>query len=94
MRLVEILKQPQYDPLPMEKQVSIIYAGTRGFLDKYPVEVLADYEKQFYTFMESRYAELWAELRQTKEFTPDLDSRMRAALEEFDTVFQPTGAGL
>jgi F-type H+/Na+-transporting ATPase subunit alpha len=94
MRLVEILKQPQYDPLPMEKQVSIIYAGTRGFLDKYPVDVLADYEKQFYTFMESRYAELWAELRQTKEFTPDLDSRMRAALEEFDTVFQPSGAGL
>jgi F-type H+-transporting ATPase subunit alpha len=94
MRLVEILKQPQYEPLPMTKQVSIIYAGTRGFLDKHPVEVLGDYEKQLYTFMESKYSDIWAELDATKEFTPDLDSRMKAALEEFDKTFQPSGAGI
>jgi F-type H+-transporting ATPase subunit alpha len=94
IRLVEVLKQPQYEPLPMVKQVSIIYAGTRGFLDKYPVEVLGDYEKQLYSFMESKYSEIWAELEAKKEFTPDLDSRMKAALQEFDTVFQPSGAGI
>jgi F-type H+-transporting ATPase subunit alpha len=94
MRLVEVLKQPQYEPLPMVKQVSIIYAGTRGFLDKYSVEVLADYEKQLYTFMESKYSDIWAELAAKKEFTPDLDSRMKAALEEFDKTFQPSGAGI
>ncbi len=49
-RLVEILKQPQYQPLPMEKQVTILFAGTRGFLDKYPVEVLAKYEAGLYKF--------------------------------------------
>ncbi|MDI6852483.1 MAG: F0F1 ATP synthase subunit alpha [Deltaproteobacteria bacterium] len=92
MRLVEILKQPQYEPLPMVKQVSIIYAGTRGFLDKYPVEVLGDYEKQLYTFIENKYSDIWAELDAKKEFTPELDSRMKAALEEFDKVFQPSGA--
>jgi|UniRef100_A0A7C3SJQ6 F-type H+-transporting ATPase subunit alpha len=94
MRLVEILKQPQYQPLPMVKQVSIIYAGTRGFLDKYPVEVLGEYERQFYNFMETRHPEIWQELEAKKEFTADLDNRMRAALEEFDKVFQPSGTGL
>ena len=44
--------------------------------------------------MESKYSEIWAELEAKKEFTPDLDNRMKAALEEFDKVFQPSGAGL
>uniref|UniRef100_A0A7V4LCM8 ATP synthase subunit alpha n=1 Tax=Desulfobacca acetoxidans TaxID=60893 RepID=A0A7V4LCM8_9BACT len=87
IRLVEILKQPQYQPLPMEKQISIIYAGTRGFLDKYPVHVLGDYEQQFYTFMESRYPEILKEIKERKEISPDLDERMKAALTEFDGVF-------
>src|SRR4030042_887071 len=94
IRLVEILKQPQYDPLPMEKQISIIYAGTRGFLDKYPVEVLADYEKQFSTFMESKFPEILGEIKEQKEFSPDLDNRMKAPLEEFDKVFQPSTAAI
>jgi F-type H+-transporting ATPase subunit alpha len=90
IRLVEILKQPQYQPLPMEKQIAIIYAGTRGFLDKYPVEVLGQYEVQFYRFMETRHPEILQEIRERKEISPDLDARMQAALNEFDGVFQPT----
>lgn len=89
VRLVEILKQPQYQPLPMEKQIAIIYAGTRGFLDKYPVEVLGQYEVQFYRFMETRHPEILQEIRERKEISPDLDARMKAALNEFDGVFQP-----
>jgi F-type H+-transporting ATPase subunit alpha len=87
-RLVEILKQPQYQPLPMEKMVSIIYAGTRGFLDKYPVEALFEYEKQLYAFMEANYADVLAEIKDKKEFTPDIDARMKALMEEFDGIFQ------
>jgi F-type H+-transporting ATPase subunit alpha len=87
-RLVEILKQPQYQPLPMEKMVSIIYAGTRGFLDKYPVEALFEYEKQLYAFMEANYADVLAEVKDKKEFTPDIDARMKALMEEFDGIFQ------
>jgi F-type H+-transporting ATPase subunit alpha len=90
IRLVEVLKQPQYQPLPMERQISIIYAGTRGFLDKYPVDVLQEYEQQFYSFMESKYSELFMELREKKEISEDFDNRMKAALTEFDSVFQPT----
>jgi F-type H+-transporting ATPase subunit alpha len=92
MRLVEILKQPQYEPLPMEKQISIIFAGTRGFLDKYSPDVLQDYERQFHTFMENKYSEVLAEIRERKEISPDLEARMKAALEDFDTVFQAATA--
>ena len=92
VRLVEILKQPQYEPLPMEKEISILYAGTRGFLDKYPLEVLADYEKQLYSFMESKYPDVLASIKDVKEFTPDLDARMKGLLEEFDGIFQPATA--
>ncbi len=84
IRLVEILKQPQYQPLSLEKQVSILYAGTRGFLDKYPVDVLASYEQQLYSFLESKYSDLLADIKEKKEFTADIDARMKGALEEFD----------
>jgi F-type H+-transporting ATPase subunit alpha len=92
IRLVEILKQPQYEPLPMEKEISIIYAGTRGYLDKYPIEVLADYEKQLYSYMESKYSDVLADIKEKKEFTPELDARMKALLDEFDKLFQPATA--
>jgi F-type H+-transporting ATPase subunit alpha len=89
---VEVLKQPQYQPLPLEKQVSILYAGTRGFLDKYPVDVLATYEQQLYNHLESKYSDVLADIKEKKEFTPELDSKMKAIMEEFDGVFQPAGA--
>ncbi|MDD5640833.1 MAG: F0F1 ATP synthase subunit alpha [Syntrophales bacterium] len=89
IRLVEILKQPQYEPLPMEKEISILYAGTRGFLDEYPVEMLQSYEKQLYSFMESKYADVLASIKDVKEFTPELDARMKDLLEEFKGIFQP-----
>ena len=89
IRLVEILKQPQYQPLSMEKQVSILYAGTRGFLDRYPVDVLAEYEQQLYSLLDSKYSDVLADIKEKKEFTPELDAKMKAILEEFDAAFQP-----
>jgi len=73
----------------MEKQVSILYAGTRGFLDKYPVDVLASYEQQLYSFLESKYSGVLADIKEKNEFTPELDAKMKAILEEFDAAFQP-----
>ncbi len=89
VRLVEILKQPQYQPLPMSKQVTILYAGTRGFLDKYPVEVLGRYEKELYEFIESKHPYIFEELEAKKEIDDELDEKMKKVLEEFDTVFNP-----
>ncbi|MDD3581199.1 MAG: F0F1 ATP synthase subunit alpha [Desulfobacca sp.] len=92
IRLVEILKQPQYQPLPMEKEITIIYAGTRGFLDEWPVEVLADYERQLYDFIGAKYPEIFTEIKEQKEISPDLDNKMKAALGEFKTIFQASQA--
>src|ERR1041385_8539595 len=57
-RLVELLKQGQYLPLPVEKQVTIIYAGTQGYIDKYPIEALGRYERELYAFLEERRPEV------------------------------------
>jgi F-type H+-transporting ATPase subunit alpha len=87
-RLVEILKQPQYQPLPMEKQVTILYAGTRGFLDNYPLEVLSDYENGLYSFIEDRYPQIFSELKEKEEISDDLDKLMAEALNAYDEEFK------
>ena len=89
-RLVEILKQPQYNPLPMEKQVLILFAGAKGYLDKYPIEVLAKYETGLYQFMDDRYAQVLTELADKKEISDDLDKRMKEALDAYDEEFKDT----
>ena len=89
-RLVEILKQPQYQPLSMEKQVSILYAGTRGFLDDYPLDVLAKYEAGLYTFIEERHPQIFTELAEKKEISDDLDKRMAEAFKAYDEEFKDT----
>jgi len=86
-RLVEILKQPQYQPLPLEKQVSILYAGTKGFLDKYSIEVIAKYETGLYQFLEERYPQIFSDLAEKKEFTEEIDELMQKALTEYDEEF-------
>jgi F-type H+-transporting ATPase subunit alpha len=89
-RLVEILKQPQYEPLTMQKQVTLLYAGTKGFLDKYPVDVLGKYEAGLYPFIESKYPQIFSELAEKKEISDDLDKTMAKALAEYDEEFKDT----
>lgn len=87
-RLIEILKQPQYQPMPEEKQVTIIYAGTRGFLDKYPIDVLQRYESELFDFVEKKYPEILTEIKEQKIISDELDAKMKKAMEEFDGVFK------
>jgi len=89
-RLVEILKQPQFQPLPVEKQVTILYAGTKGFLDKYPVNVLEKYEAGLYSFIEDRYAQIFTEIAEKQEISDDLDKMMAEALSAYDEEFKDT----
>ena len=89
-RLVEILKQPQYQPLPVEKQVTILYAGTKGFLDKYPLDVLGKYEAGLYPFIESKYPQIFTEIAEKKIISDDLDKTMANALSEYDEQFKDT----
>ncbi len=89
-RLVEILKQPQYKPLSMEKQVSILYAGTRGFLDNYPLDVLAKYETGLYAFIEERHPQIFTELAEKQEISDDLDKKMAEAFKAYGEEFKDT----
>jgi F-type H+-transporting ATPase subunit alpha len=86
-RLVEILKQPQYRPIPNEKQVLIIFSANNGFLDDYPVASLRRYETELYTFFDTRKSDLLAELRDKKAIDDDLKGRIVAALNEFKKEF-------
>jgi len=89
-RLVEILKQPQYQPVPAEKEVMALFAGAYGYLDEWPVEAIAEYEKQMIEFMESKYADLLNEIKAKTEIRDDLEEKIKKALDEFKSVFQPS----
>jgi F-type H+-transporting ATPase subunit alpha len=86
-RLVEILKQGQYQPLPVEKQVLGIYAANNGFVDSYPASAVQRYEKEMLVFMESRHGQVLADLKDKKAIDADLEGRIKGALEEFKTQF-------
>jgi F-type H+-transporting ATPase subunit alpha len=86
-RLVEILKQGQYAPLPVEKQVLIIFAATAAYLDDLPVEQCRPFEEELYRFMDNAHAKTMAELRDKKTIDDDLRARLTAALKEFKERF-------
>ncbi len=88
VRMVELLKQSQYEPMSMAKQVAAIYAGTRGFLDKYPVEKTGAYEQQMLEFIEQKHSYIFDELTDKDEIGDELDEKMKKALTEFDEIFQ------
>jgi len=87
VRLVEILKQPQYRPIPNEKQVLIIFAANNGFIDEYPVSALNKYETELYAFFDNRQADLLADLRDKKAIDDDIKGRIIAALGQFKKEF-------
>ena len=86
-RLVEILKQGQYVPLPVEKQVVVIYAGTRGYVDKLAISQIADYERGLCDFIEKKYASLFETLRTKKALDDETEATLKKALEEFSAAF-------
>ncbi len=87
-RLVEILKQGQYEPLPVQKQVLIIFAGTNGFVDHLPVSVLKKYEQELYAFVESRHPDLLSEIVKKRELNDELRAKIKKVLEEFNANFK------
>jgi F-type H+-transporting ATPase subunit alpha len=88
-RLVEILKQPQYKPLPVEKQVLIIYAGTNGYLEGFPEASLKKYEDELFTFVDKKYPEVTREIREKKEISSTLQGKLDQVFKEFNVIFKP-----
>ncbi len=92
VRLVEVLKQPQYQPLPMHKEVTILFAAVNGFLDRFPVSAVSAFESQLYEFVESKYPEIFTQLKEKQAIDDDVRALLQKALKEFDGIFQVTAA--
>jgi F-type H+/Na+-transporting ATPase subunit alpha len=86
-RLTELLKQPQYSPLLMEEQVFIIYAGTRGYLDRVELKSVTRYEKELLAHLRGSKKELLAKLRDKKELTDEIEGEINSTLEAFTSKF-------
>jgi F-type H+-transporting ATPase subunit alpha len=91
-RLVEILKQPQYQPMDVEKQILVIWAATNGYLDRVPVEQAREWEAQFITFLENTKSGLLEGLRTKKQLDDDLKAQVKAAADEFRDRFESKSA--
>ncbi|RPH76650.1 MAG: F0F1 ATP synthase subunit alpha, partial [Candidatus Rokuibacteriota bacterium] len=86
-RMVEILKQGQYSPLPVEKQVAIIYAGTQGLLDDVPVDAVRPFEEFFYGWLERRQPQILGEIRDKKEIADVTREQLTTAVNEAKAEF-------
>ncbi len=86
-RLVEVLKQAQYEPLEVEEQIYIIYAGTQRFLDDIPVAAVEQFQKELFTFMRDRHPEIGKEIREKKALSDDGFAKLKEAIAEFKKTF-------
>jgi F-type H+-transporting ATPase subunit alpha len=87
VRLTELLKQPQFSPLPTEKQIMIIFAGTNGFLDDLKVEDIRSFEEGLYRYLDSAQSALLKDIIEKKTLDDDLKNRIKAALTEYKANF-------
>jgi F-type H+-transporting ATPase subunit alpha len=81
-RLTELLKQPQFSPLAVEEQVAVIYAGTRGYLDRIPTNQVGAFEQALLGRLRGQQSGLLDGIRQAKALTPDLETQLKAVLED------------
>jgi F-type H+-transporting ATPase subunit alpha len=86
-RMVEILKQGQYSPIPVEKQVAIIFAGTNGMLDDLPLDQIRTFEQELYRFLENAHPAILTTIKEKKTIDDDLKGKLTSALQEFKTRF-------
>ncbi|MBB3474782.1 F0F1 ATP synthase subunit alpha [Sphingomonas sp. BK345] len=86
-RLTELLKQPQFSPMPFEEQTASIYAGTNGYLDKVPVADVTRYESAMLAFLRNDHADVLGAIRDTRELGKDTESKLKGALDQFAKTF-------
>ncbi|EAH4794541.1 F0F1 ATP synthase subunit alpha [Campylobacter jejuni] len=82
-RMVELLKQPPYSPLSVEKQVVVIFAGTKGFLDDIAVSRIKEFEDGIYPFIEAKHPDIFEQIRSKKALDSDLEEKLAKAINEF-----------
>ena len=87
-RVVELLKQPQYQPMPAQEQVASLYAGTRGFMDDVPVDAVLKFESEMIEFLRNSKADVLNGIAEKKVLDDDLEGKLKAAIEEFKKGFR------
>jgi hypothetical protein len=92
-RLVELLKQPQYSPLPVERQVVSVWAGTNGYLDDVPIDDVRRFEDEFLDYLQRSHEGVYASIRETRELNDDTATTLKDAIEEFRRGFEVGGGG-
>jgi F-type H+-transporting ATPase subunit alpha len=88
--VVEILKQPQYDPMPAEQQIMVIFAVTNGFLDDLPPEDARRFERELLEFLSARKPEIGKKIEESGELPDEVVKELEAAIKEFRSTFQPS----
>lgn len=86
-RMVEVLKQPPYSPLPVENQVVLIYAGSHGYLDDIPASAVGKFEAELYPYLEAKYPSIFEQIRSKKVVEKDVEDALEKALAEFKATF-------
>jgi F-type H+/Na+-transporting ATPase subunit alpha len=86
-RLVELLKQDQWLPVPVERQALIVFAGTNGYTDKLPVDSLKEYESELYAFIDKNHADIWEDIRKTRDIGDETKKKVEKALTDFGKRF-------
>ena len=86
-RLTELLKQPQFNPMPFEEQTASIYAGTNGYLDQVAVHDVVRYESAMLSYMREQHADVLAAIRDSRELSKDSEAKLKAALDSFAKTF-------
>ena len=84
---MELLKQDQYVPLPVEKQVLIVFAGTNGYVDKLPVESLKEFESELYRYIDEKAPDIWEDIRKTRDLGDETKKKVEKALKAFTKSF-------
>jgi F-type H+-transporting ATPase subunit alpha len=87
-RIKEVLKQPQYKPMPVEYQVLIIYVATQKYLLDVAVEDVSRFEEEFFEFIDTKYPEIPEAIRTTKQLEEDTEKKLVAAIKEFKAQFK------
>lgn len=82
-RLVELLKQPQFRPMPVEQEVMMIYAGTQGYVDDIPLNRIAAFQTEFFKYVDSSAPAVRQELSSKKELTAEIEAKLKQALNDF-----------
>jgi F-type H+-transporting ATPase subunit alpha len=92
-RMVELLKQPQFKPMNVVDQVMVIYAGTKGYLDKVPIKQVAAWEEQFLRYMREQKGDVRTALQKERKLTKEIEQHLVAAIQGFQPQFKPATGG-